>query len=555
MVVVVALVGCGHVSKRNDGGPSAGGATASAGSGGGSSTGGSGVIVEPPVCAFLSPPDVPLKALGESELKNELGQFAKPLDGAVFPEPHSPIYDEQELDASFQFVSGHADFVNGLAKRVTADSAGLGKLLGCDVAAAAKKCEANLFDFVIARLFRGRQSTETVAELQQVFDAGEKLGGGFQSGARAVLEVALQSPEFLYRPELGRPVEERTAEWSAEWSQPTDVEMASRLSFLLWDRGPDDELLSAAAQGGLTEPADIEEQARRMVADPRAHGGVRHFYRDLLRINRDPYVEAASSPEFTQAIAALMGQEFDGFVEHATFDGPGDFSALFAPTTWVNGTLASYYGLPGVRGDAFQVVDLDPQKYAGILTQPAWLVRASSSTFTNPSRRGWVAAGAFLCQVVPPEPPIIGPIQPPGPPGMTTRERLAQHVAEPACAGCHQIMDPLGFALEHLDAAGRYRETENGVPIDTSGHWAPDGPPFAGAAELGALLAKDSRARDCFVTQWSRFAFGRIEAERNQCTSSQLFELSAQFSGAPSVPELMVALTQTESFRFRKVQP
>lgn len=550
VVAVVALVACGQVSKRNDSKPSGGGAAASGGGGGSGSTGGTGEIVEPPECPLSSPPEVPLRALGESELKNELALFGQPLDGEVFPEPHSLIYDEEHaLDATSQFVAGHADFVHGLAKSVTDDAAGLGNLLGCDVVAAPAKCQAKLFDFVIARLFRGRQSMETVPELQQVFDSGQQLGGNFQSGARAVLEVALQSPEFLYRPELGRPVQDRSVERAADWSQPTDVEMASRLSFLLWDRGPDDELLAAAAEGGLTEPADIEAQARRMLADERARAGVVHFYRDLMRITRDPYLQR-QVPEFTSDIVALMDQEFASFVDHATFEGPGDFQALFAPTTWVNGPLASYYGLSGVKGEAFQAVDLDPKNYAGILTQPAWLTRVSSPGFTNPSRRGWVAVGAFLCQDVPPEPPGVNNPDP-TPPGMTTRERLTQHVS-PACAACHHFIDPPGFALEHIDSTGRYRETEHGFAIDTSGHWAPDGPPFDGAVELGALLAGDQLARDCYVSQWARFAFGRAEELRNSCARSQLVEL---FSENQNVVELLVALTQTESFRFRKVQP
>ena len=543
----MALVACGHVSKRNEGSSSAGGTATGGGGSSAGSTGGSGIVLEPPTCSELPPPEVPLRALGESALTNELAQFGLPLDGEVFPEPSSLIYDEQEWEASLAFVAGHADFVNGLAKRVTADAAGLGTLLGCDVEAAPRKCQGKLFEFVAARLFRGLPSPETTADLQRVFDTGEKLGGDFQSGARAVFEVALQSPEFLYRPELGRPVEGR----AADWSQPTDVEMASRLSFLLWDRGPDDELLTAAAQGGLTDPADIEAQARRMVADERARGGVRRFYRELLRATRVPFLDGATA--LTPGVLALMDQEFASFVEHATFDGPGDFAALFAPTSWVNGPLASYYGLPDVKGDAFRAVELDPARYAGILTQPAWLVRASSPTFTSPSRRGWIASGAFLCQVVPPEPPGVDVNLPPpaSPPPTTTRERLAEHTVNPICAGCHQMMDPLGLALEHIDSSGRYRETEDGHSIDTSGHWAPDGPPFAGVVELGALLAKDSTARSCFVTQWTRFAFGRYEEEHNDCTRTELQE---QFASEQNVPELMIALTQTESFRFRKVQ-
>jgi Protein of unknown function (DUF1588)/Protein of unknown function (DUF1592)/Protein of unknown function (DUF1585)/Protein of unknown function (DUF1595) len=545
VVAVVTLVACGHVSKRNE--SNSGGGTAAGGSGneGGSGATGGSDLFEP--CPGMLPPEVPMRALREPELTNELQVFGQPLDGEVFPEPYSRLFAAgPEPEATLAFVQGHADFVSGLAKRVTTDAAAIGAWLDCDVVASGPDCTKKLFDFVIDRLFRGRQQPETMSELQQVFDTGQKLGGDFKSGARALLEVALQSPEFLYRVELGRPVDGR----SAQWSQPTDMEMASRLSFLLWNRGPDDELLSAAAQGRLTEVADIGEQARRMLADARAPGAIVHFYRELLRMTGDAHFDPGASA-FTPEILQLMDQEFAGFVNQATFEGPGDFSALFAPVTSLNGPLASYYGLPGAKGETFQSVGLDRARYAGILTQPAWLTRASSPQFTNPSKRGWIVASALRCQDVPPEPPGVNDPAPTQA-GVTTRERLSIHGVNPVCAACHQLIDPPGFALEHIDATGRYRETENGFAIDTTGRLAPDGPAFDGPAELGARLATSDDARQCFVTQWERFAFGRAEEESSECTRS---ELRTQFSGNENVVELLIALTQTESFRFRKVQP
>lgn len=548
VVAVLALVACGHVSKRNE--SSAGGGSGASGGGGNGAAGayGGGEVLDP--CSSVQPPpDVPLQALRAPELTNELAVFGQPLDQEVFPEPFSQLFDsaEPEPEATRSFVVGHSSFVSGLAERVTADAEGLGLLLDCDVSGGGEEsCKKNLLDFVVDRLFRGRQQLETMAELQEVFDTGVKLGGDFQSGARALLEVALQSPEFLYRAEVGRPVEGR----GAEWSQPTDMEMASRLSFLLWGRGPDDALLSAAARNGLTDPADIEAQARRLLADPRARDGVLRFYRELLRATRPRHLDR-EPPEFTPQIAALMDQEFASFVDHATFDGPGDFAALFTPVTWINGPLASYYGISGVTGEAFQRLALDGTRYAGILTQAAWLTREVWPPFTDPSTRGWIVEAALLCQDVPAEPPAV---EHPRPTmlELTTRERLAAHRSNPACAGCHQLVDPIGFAFEHIDGNGRYRETENGRDIDTTGTLTPGGESFAGPGELGQLLANSQISHECFVTQWERFAFGRVEEERNECTKAQL---RAQFRDDPSVVELLVALTQTDAFRFRKAQP
>jgi len=499
-------------------------------------------------CQSPAPPEVPLRALQETELRNELSIFGQPLEDEVYPPAVSRLFElEPEPSATLPFVQGHAEFVSGLARRVVADSAAFVKLVGCEGERIdSEACKHQLFELVINRLFRGRRDDETMAELQQAFDAGQKLSGDVQGGLRAVLEVALQSPEFLYRPELGRAVEGR----SAPWAQPTDLEMASRLSFLFWDRGPDDELLAAAANGGLTEPADIEAQARRLLADERAQGAIVRFYRELMSSGQVKFGPEASA--FGPDVLELMDQEFAGFVVRATFEGAGDFRALFAPNTWLNPPLASYYGLPPPKGDGFGAVALDSSKYAGILTQPAWLTRASLPQFTNPSRRGWVIARSLLCSGIPSEPSGVDEHPPMPIAGKTTRQLLAEHNANPACAGCHQLIDPVGFALEHIDAAGRYRDDENGLVIDASGELGAGAGRFDGAAELGALIADSPEAHDCFVTQWQRLAFGRVEEQANECTRSELRE---QFAADPNVIELLVALTQTDSFRFRKVQP
>lgn len=485
-----------------------------------------------------------MRALREPQLTNELEVFKEPLAGAVFPEPFSLLFEaDPEPQADSQFVRGHADFVADLTRRVVMNADGLSKLLGCKVAPEpAANCQQKLFDFVIRRLFRGRQDADTLAELQQVFDKGQELGGDFQSGARAVLEVALQSPEFLYRVEQGQPAPNH----ESPWGQPTDLEMASRLSFLFWDRGPDDELLALAQQpGALLDPLMIEKQARRLLADARASGVVGRFYRELMNGRGTPTFDP-EVPEFDENVLALMDQELGAFVNHATFDAPHDFASLFAPVTWVNGPLASFYGLPGIEGEVFQHAKLEPGKHAGLLTSPAWLTRASYPRFTNPSGRGWVITSALRCQNVPPHP--LAEVPAPTAAGMTSRERAAQHASEVACAGCHSYFDPIGFGLEHFDATGRFRETENGLPIDASGNWPPDGPTFDGAGALATVLLDDPETRGCFASQWVRFAFGHQGEGGNQCTD---VTLRKQFETDDNLLELLVNLTQSYAFRFR----
>jgi hypothetical protein len=491
-----------------------------------------------------------LRPLGQAELRNELSVFADPLADLELPARFSRIYDlyDRALDSDVfeldtAFLTKHAAFVAGLTERVTSDATRLGELLGCDVASDAEGCKARLFDFVMDRLFRGLADDAKAATLAAVFDEAEQRSAGFQGGAKAVLEAALQAPEFLYHSELGRPVKDAGVDKLAL----TDVELASSLSFLLWGSGPDAELLRTARAGDLSEPAELAAAARRLLADPRAERGVGRFYRELLGIDEGRRFDADSG--VAPDLLALMDREFSSFVGHATLDpGKGDVASLLEPVSWVNRTLADYYGWSGVAGDAFQPVRLDATRYAGLLTLPAWLTRASGPGTTHPSVRGWWVARGLLCRSVPAEPEGVN--EPAGPPGVTERQRLAEHGANALCAGCHQSVDPPGLALEHFDALGRYREDDDGLTIDTSELPTFDGhDSFDGLRGLADQVVAASDGRFCLAQQWTRFALGpaALEGSGSDCPT-ELEELTAR---GLSVPELLVALVQTEAFRFR----
>jgi hypothetical protein len=207
-----------------------------------------------------------------------------------------------------------------------------------------------------------------------------------------------------------------------------------------------------------------------------------------------------------------------------------------------------------VFGDTLQPVTPDAKRYAGLITESAFMVRSSFSRNTNPVRRGNTIAGALLCNDVPPEPPEVPIVLPPpleSP--ATTRQRFQAHATNPICSSCHAMMDPIGFAFEHIDETGRYRETQEGLGIDTSGKLTvPSMTTFDGPVELGQILAQNTDVKSCFVRQWERFAFGRAETDANKCSESHLrARFLADADG--SLKELLVALTQTESFRFKKV--
>ena len=548
VLVLALLASCGRTAQQHAGSRGSGG-NAAIGTGGTSSGGVSGFGGDLPLaCPGSEPPDEPLRLLTDYQLQNELLEIGAEVgNDARLPTP-SRLFSEDPDSATLGFVAAQVELARHVARDLSEHPDKLKRVTGCLIEDEAA-CRKSVIRFVLRRVFRGLGSPESEAELEDLFDQGQKLGGDFQSGIRALFEVALQSPEFLYRFELGRPAADR----DPPWAEPTDFELASRLSFLFWDGGPDEVLLSAAEAGQLSDPDFLAMHAGRMLDDVRAARTVARFYRELTGATPPYSFERPASPAFTPLVYELMQVELDQFVVDATFNGAGDYRALFAPVSWLNKPLAGFYGVQwDGGGEQFRRVDLDPARHAGLLTMGAWLSSARS-TWTSPTLRGLAVSSAFLCREIPPPPPLVPPL--PEPDGtLTTRQRLEQHAIDPVCAACHQLMDPIGLGLEHFDATGRWRDTENNLPIDSSGRVPLDEgeAEFDGAPGLARALIDSTGTRDCYITQWQRFAFGRHEAEVNQCTHSDLRE--AFFQNAESVQQLMVALTQTESFRYRKVQ-
>lgn len=500
-------------------------------------------------------PEAPLRRLRHFEYDNtvlDLGNTTAP--SATFPpELVDAFLSTRDSFISTVAVEKYFEAARDFGLRATADDASLQELIGCDPAMDGEAaCRQTFISEFIGRAFRRPATASDIADFEAVFDNGHKLGGNFASGVRAVVEVALQSPEFLYRVELGEPFgsDEGDARM-AGWARPTPHEMATRLSYFFWGAPPDAALLEAAAEGKLRNKEEIENQARRMLNDERARATVRRFYFELLRIPSNAQFNAL------EEIGALAVAETEHFIDAVTWDEPGDFrSLLTAPYTFVNEQLASFYGITGITGDAFQRVDLDPTRRAGLLTQASFLASTSPPERTSPTRRGLLVLQKLLCRpapMPPPEIPSFPPVDPTS--GATTRQRLEQETASPACAGCHQMVDPLGFAFEHYDAQGRYRETENGTPIDATGSLeTSDGSvEFNGAIELAALLAGSSEAEHCFVQNWMTFAHGRELTEADACSRRTAEAAFAKANG--NVRELLVALTQTDAFLYRPALP
>ncbi|HYJ11402.1 MAG TPA: DUF1592 domain-containing protein, partial [Polyangiaceae bacterium] len=380
-----------------------------------------------------------------------------------------------------------------------------------------------------------------------IYVAG-KEGATHVAGLKAVIEMALQSPQFLYRVELGVPVAGLAV------ARPSSSEMATRLSYLLWGSQPDPRLLDVAAADGLTTAEQVKAQAELMLQDDKARNVVRYFTNTLYGIAGLAGLErnAEMFPTFTPALGPLFREETELFIADVVWKGAGDFATLFnAPYTFVNGPLAAFYGLPNVTGDAFQRVERDATRRLGLLTHASVLAATTPGSRNNPVVRGKFIFEELFCGHVPSPPVGLNVTEPPADPTRTTRERFTVHRDMDACRGCHTMLDPIGFGLENFDGVGLWRDVENGKPVDATGEIPEDVDvkgPFNGPVELAKKIASSEDARNCFASKYLSFAYGRVAGEQDACSRQQL-ETAFRESGG-NVKALLLAATQTDAFLY-----
>jgi hypothetical protein len=376
-------------------------------------------------------------------------------------------------------------------------------------------------------------------------------GADVWKGIEGAVAAMLQSVNFLYLPEIGEP------DPSSARRRLTSFEIASRLSYLLWDTTPDEELLAAAEAGKLSTAEGIAAETRRLLASPRAHEGVRTFFRENLALDRlaTAKKDPATFPLFSPALAESMGEEMNRLVADAVFVRKADLREIFdTQSTFVDAALARLYGLRMPVGPGFERATFpDDGPRGGLLTLAAPLTINALSVRTSPTMRGVFVREHILCQEVPAPPADVDLVLPAadGSQPRSLRERLAQHREAPACAACHSLFDPIGLSLEHFDAIGIYRTTDGGVPIDASGEL--DGHTFEGAKALGGLLRRDRRVADCLVKQVYQFALGH-EVPGGQ--DAVLDALSQQFqAGEGNLLDLLAAIATSDRFRFVAASP
>jgi len=428
--------------------------------------------------------------------------------------------------------------------------ASLDTLLPCTPADPGDRgCVRDLISAFGRRAFRKPITTEQIEMYLGLYDEGARTSA--ELGVQIVLEAMLQSPHFLYRFELG---DERA---TAPVVPLTAHEVASELSYLLWDTMPDQTLLAKADDGSLYDPAELAAQLDRMLADPRAEHAEWSFFEQYFRLDRLPTLDKDPDlfPTWNDAVAASLVSEAQSMVHYLTRErADGTLEELLtADYTFVDETLADFYGISGVSGSEMQRVTLDPAEHAGLLTSAGVLAPLGSQQSSSPTQRGLFVRIEMLCGAVP-DPPanVADTLEPPGE-VRTTRDRYEAHVVNESCSACHQYMDPIGFGLESYDATGRFRTTENGQPIDASGEIIGtseiDGT-FDGARELVERLASSTAVRDCVALHFFRYALGRLEQSGDDCAIARIRERFA--TSGTRLDELLRALLESNSFWYRK---
>lgn len=385
------------------------------------------------------------------------------------------------------------------------------RIFTCRPAEAAEEpaCARRIVAGIARRAYR-RPATETeIDDLLRFYERGRAEDGSFEDGIEMALRAILVSPKFLFRIESDPGGIPPNTPYRL-----SDLELASRLSFFLWSSIPDDQLLDLAARGVLSRPAVFERQVRRMLADRKADALVTNFAAQWLHL-RNLAAAAPDSrlfPDFDDNLRRAFRRETELFFQSVKDEDRSVLDLLRANYTFANERIAKHYGIPNVYGSHFRRVTLPADSpRAGVLGHASVLTVTSYGDRTSPVLRGkWILEN-ILGMPPPPPPPDVPPLKEKVDGGkvLTMRQRIAVHRENPACAGCHNLMDPIGLATENFDAIGRWRTREADVPIDSSGG-LPDGSTFAGVNGLrSALLRRPELFVETLTEKLLTYAIGR----------------------------------------------
>jgi hypothetical protein len=450
----------------------------------------------------------------------------------------------------------YQDAAATVAATLVANATAREKAIACTTEDAA--CASQIINEFGAKVFRRPLTAEEVSRYEGLFaDTTLTQAGTFDEQIQVVFQALFQSPHFLSIAEIS---ETPSADNSgAQRFALNDYELASRLSYMLWDSMPDQALLDAAAAGSLTQGTALADQAARLLQDDRAKGLVQRLHMDYMRMGENTrwtgYTrDAATFPAYNAAQTPLIAQETIQVAEAVVFAG-GSFAELMTTTLgYVNADTAALYGLdPSQYGAALTQVDLGPER-PGLLTRAGFLAANAYGNRTSPIHRGAFIMKEVLCTTLgDPSPDAVTTPLPNDPSLVTNRQKtVAQTSIGADCVACHQsLINPAGFALEGFDAVGGVQLTDNGAPLDTSADVVIGASVVhvSGASDLMAAIAAAPEAQRCYTEAWVQVAYNRVLSAQDACTVDQI----AQKLSDPeyAVKSLIADLASVETFRFR----
>ena len=419
-------------------------------------------------------------------------------------------------------------------------------------------CARTLLRPIVTTAFRRPVREPELDRLVVLVELARENGESFEQGIRVGLQAILVSPYFLFHV-----VEERPGEEAGKAYPLSEFELASRLAYFLWSRPPDEDLFRLAASGRLRAEGVLEREVRRLLKDSRADALGQNFasqwlqLRQLQSVSPDP----ETYPDFDAELGQAMRKETELFFAAIVREDRSVLELLDADFSYVNARLAAHYDLDGELGatgnnsaepgDGFRRVQLTEGRRGGLLTHASILTLTSNPTRTSPVKRGKWILEQLLGAPPPPPPPDVPELEDREIEATSLRERLEKHRVNPACASCHKRMDPLGFALEHYDAIGAWRDRDGLFPIDASGT-LPDGTFFDGAGELSEILAE--KRREDFVRALTEklmtYGLGRGLEYHDVCTVDRIVE--AMESAEYRFSNLVLEIVRSAPFQMRR---
>lgn len=509
-------------------------------------------LVTPPPSGAFTPPEATLRRLTQSQYRNTIHDlFGDDVLVAGAMEPDRDIDGFFSVGASVTSISArgveqYESLAYDIAQQLTAAGAHRTSLVTCTPTGNVDDaCTQTVVRSVGRRLFRRPLIEAEVTAMTTVAHNAAMTLNDFHAGLQFALAAMLQSPDFLFRAELGAADASRGGA-----VRFTGYEMATRLSFFLWDGPPDDALLDAAERGDLVTDEGIVRESRRLMESPKAHRALRNFVTEWLRLDQlnDLVKDTTVFTAFSAEIGPSAREETLRDFERLVFDLDGDYRDIFTTReTYVNRRLAALYDVRAPVNEGFGLVTLPtslPRR--GLMGHIGILAQYAHPTSSSPTLRGKFIRQSLLCDVIPP-PPVDVNTALPEPTGerRTMRERLQSHLTGDTCSGCHSLMDPVGLGLENFNGLGQYRRTDNGAEIIPSGNI--DADRFTDAVDLSRLLHDNPNVGPCIADRMYRYATGHAE------TDAELDELGriTDFYTAQGyrVRQLMFGIATSDGFR------